>query len=368
MKKITLCLFVLCSIVVQAQWKQSLTGQTSFIRDISVVSNDIVWAKGENGNTVSISVDGGKNWVTKNLPAGMVNGSIGGFSAVSATTAYMIVSQNAQRGVYKTTDSGDNWVKQTTAFNANSSFPDVVYFWNENEGVAIGDGNSSQLLEIYTTINGGDQWNLVSTSNMPAGSGDWTFNGNSAYRVHGDSFYLYAGSGRIFKSVNKGLSWTVINTPFPANQSFSFDFKDDLHGLISYKSNTNNYCYSTSDGGLNWTSINATNCYRDLYNNPMNGVYFSTDFNLGLSYSKDNGNTWTIHPSFKNVGVGSIGISSTGKMLMGGWSYVYSTENYEGVNIWVKEAKITGLNTMDITYSENPDPVSSQNRTNYAIA
>jgi len=128
MKKIILCLFVLCNLVVQAQWKQSLTGQTSLVRDVSVVSNDIIWAKDQIGTSVSISLDGGNYWVTKNLPTEMINGGIGGFSAVSATTAYIIVCENAQKGVYKTTNSGDSWVNRPQHLMRIVLFPTLFIF------------------------------------------------------------------------------------------------------------------------------------------------------------------------------------------------------------------------------------------------
>lgn len=118
-----------------AQWTQKLTEQTSLINNISVVDNNIIWISDQDRKAVSISTDGGVSWTRNDLPAVMIEGSTGGICAVSATTAYMIVSMG-QKGVYKTTDGAKNWTRQPTAFNNEGSFPDFVHFWNENEGIA----------------------------------------------------------------------------------------------------------------------------------------------------------------------------------------------------------------------------------------
>jgi|GEM_PF-2192417 len=375
MKKILLLsiAFMLCGLTIKAQWNQSLTGQSSLISGLSVVNNDVVWAKDQLNSKFSISTDGGQSWITKNLPLSMV-GKVGSFSAVSATTAFVVMSMASgtyTQGVYKTTDGGDTWTRQTSAFLSPSSFPDLVYFWNENDGVAVGDGVDSAVgnLDIYTTSNGGNQWNQVTALNMPTGAFDWTLNSNSLLRVLGNSFYFFSGLGKIYKSADKGLSWTTINTPLTNANNARFDFKDDNNGLLSDYNSTNGIysLYSTSNGGLNWSKIDSISKVSEIKYIPSLNAYFSTNSNLGLSYSTDNGATWTIHPSFVNVGLRPVGYAPSGKVFVGGWSYLYNTNNYTGVNLAVNKVVITGSKNLDITFSNEVDITSAQDTANYLL-
>lgn len=349
-----------------AQWTQKLTEQSSLINNISVVDNNIIWITDQDDKAVSISTDAGVSWTKNDLPAVMIEGGTGGICAVSATTAYMIVSMG-QKGVYKTTDGAKNWTRQPTAFNNEGSFPDFVHFWNENEGIAVGDSYNGECFEIYTTNNGGVQWNLVPDANIPAGNGIWTFNVNKSFRVNGNTIYFKTNLGKILKSTDKGLHWTAINTPYNYT-TFSFDFKDELNGLaLLYTAPGSSSLYSTSDGGANWTAINTTNYYGDLYYDHINGVYFSYHANYGMSYSKDNGQSWTALPAFSNFGIGAMATTASGRVIAGSWGYIYSATNYEITGIYVKSANITGKKSIELAFSEHPDAVSSLNADNYKV-
>ena len=285
----------------------------------------------------------------------------------------VILSLNSgtyNKGIYKTINSGDSWVQQPTGFNPNSTFPDVLYFWNENEGVAIGDAYPNENFEIYTTSNGGLQWNIIPIANMPSGNYEWTYNDNMHSKVLGNSFFFQTSSGRIFKSMNKGLTWSVINTPMK-DLNFSFDFKDENNGLLTYsqesESNETVGLYSTTDGGLNWTLIDSENSIGDLKYMPTENVYFLTHFWYGLSYSANNGQTWTQHPSLESTGMKAIGYSPSGKIFIGGWRYLYYTSNYSGVNLSINESHIIDSKSIDITFSNTVDITSAQVVDNYLV-
>lgn len=360
---------MLIGLTTKAQWNQILTGQGSLINGISVVNDNVVWVKDQLNTSISITTDGGATWVTKPFPVAM-KGKVGGFSAVSSTTAYLILSMASTpyvQGVYKTTDSGNSWEKQTTGFNASSAFPDIVHFWNENDGVAMGDPDSN--FEIYTTNNGGVQWNLVSPANIPLSTNEWSYNANGAYKVVGNSIYFQTSTGRIFKSANKGLQWTVITTPITSGDKMSFDFKDDNNGLLSnYVTSTGLYSlYSTNSGGASWTKIESTSPISDLKYIPSKSIYISTNSNNGLEYSSDNGLTWTAHSSFVKTGLRAVAVNPSGKIFMGGWGYLYSSTNHSGLNLSVSQAQLINSKTIDITFSGNLDVISAQDTANYVI-
>jgi photosystem II stability/assembly factor-like uncharacterized protein len=138
---------LLLGIPLKAQWTQTLTGQSSLMDAVCVENDSVIWIKDQMGDKFSITKDRGKTWTTKSFPAAIAsNRMCGSLSAVSDKVAYVIVSMpsaTATQGIYQTTDGGDTWTRQATAFNAASSFPDIVYFWNANEGIVIGDGIST---------------------------------------------------------------------------------------------------------------------------------------------------------------------------------------------------------------------------------
>lgn len=363
----------------KAQWNQYLTGQTSLIDEISVVNENIIWITDQNSTALSISTDGGNSWETKNFPAEIisstVNGSpVGNISAVNGSTAFAINSSGTNEGVFKTTDSGITWARQSSAFNSTNSFPDLVYFWNENEGVVIGDGGTNPSFEIYTTSDGGNSWNEVSYDKLPTIPNSYTINSSAFYKVLGNSFFFETNNGQIMKSTDKGLTWTLINTPLTGIDYMSFDFKDVNNGLLSdYNYSTKTaILYSTTNGGATWNQIKTSTSenYSNLRYMSSQNAYISLSkyIGTGMSYSMDNGLTWVKNTSFQNMMLGQISSTPSGKLFLGGNRYIYSSTSINGVNISVEDAKITGLNSFDITYSVNPDPVSSQILSNYMVS
>jgi len=368
----------------KAQWNQYLTGQTSFIDEISVVNENVIWFTDENATAFSISTDGGTSWQNKDYPYEIIssrtsNGSNGNICGVNATSAFIVVSLGTNKGIFKTTDSGNNWIRQSTVFNSANSFPDMVYFWNENEGVAIGDGGTNPSFEIYTTSDGGNQWNQVSYNNLPVINNSSTINTSSYFKVLGNTFYFETNNGQIMKSTDKGVTWTLINTPLTSINYMSFDFKDINNGLLSDYNDTTKTAllYSTTNGGVTWSQIktSTTENYSELRYIPSQNVYtnvcqgyYGNYGGRGLSYSTDNGLTWVNNTSFQNMTLGQISSTPSGKLFLGGFKYIYNSTSISGVNIYVTDAKITSLNSIDITYSANPDPISSQTLGNYQIS
>ncbi len=378
MKKGLTILVVIIFLVLplKAQWKQSLTGQSSLMDAVCTVNDTVIWIKDQLGDKFSITKNAGKTWTTKNFPAGIAaNRMCGSLAAVSDKVAYVIVSQPSatdKQGVYKTTDGGDTWTRQETAFSSANSFPDLVYFWNENEGVVIGDGISTTngILEIYTTTNGGAQWNAVPAANMPtATSTDWSTNTNSFIRVRGNNIYLIGGTNYIYKSTNKGFNWTAIKTPATNGNSVRFDFKDENNGLLSNYDGTKKVysLYSTVNGGTNWSKIDSTSTISEVKFVPSLNTYFSTG-STGLFYSTNNGISWTKHPSFANVGLQPLNVTPSGNIFIGGWSYVYNSSNFAGTNLALIKSKLTGLKNIDLTFSNNVAIASAQDTINYILS
>ena len=368
-KKLTFSIvFMLFIAGASAQWTKHATGLSSSISDYCVVDDNIIWA--EVGNSIAYTLDGGVTWTTKELPEPILNNA-GGFAAVSATTAYIVVS-SGEKGIYKTIDAGDTWVLQPTGFNADSDFPNVIYFWNENEGIAVGDAffvnGERTFFEIYTTTNGGEQWNAVPNANMPAGT--WSYNSMSYYKVRGNSFYFTTSTGTIFKSTDKGLNWTEIMTPENEINGLNFDFKDDNNGVLSFYDNDPviRRQYATSDGGANWIAVASENV-QNVYYVPSKNAYFSSGYNEPLKYSTDDGQTWTVLPAFSETSTNHIVSSNSGTVYVAGSRgniYVSETD-YTYENTYIQDVIIESSTTVSIHFSNNIEAASAELVGNYTL-
>lgn len=317
----------------KAQWNKSYFGQKYWAWNVSVVNDDIVWVMDSDTDSISITTNGGVSWTSKQLPIpeGYLRAA-GGICALSASKAYFILSTSPAKGIYITNDGGNNWTKQPTGFNENSAFPDIIHFWNDNAGVAVGD--ASPNFEIYTTADGGVQWNRVQNENMPNGNSEFTWNTQQSFKIIGNSIYFLTSTARIFKSIDRGVTWSVINTPFYntiyADSAITFDFKDNNNGLVSYykRNGLANKMYKTTNGGQTWSSLTTTNFYHDIEYVPTANCYFSMNSYGGLSYSSDNGSTWTPVSYFINIRLSTANNSSTGKIFFGSIGNIYYSDYF----------------------------------------
>lgn len=361
---ILILIFVGFSFTCHGQWTQSYTGM-DLSRTISVVDDNVAWISDAALPSFAVTTDGGITWTKKDLPE-VLSKDHGVLSAVSATVAYIVCSANtAEKGVYKTTDGGTTWILQPNAFIESSPFPDFVYFWNFNDGVAVGDASPYEYFEISTTSDGGETWIPVNPENMPAGNKEYTVNVRSgAFRVTGDTIFFKSYGNlttRLFRSINKGLTWTEIITPYFEG----FSFKNKSVGLLSLKTSTLSKLYSTSDGGQNWPEITSEGFGGNIDYLPSTDTYFS--LGSGLSFSNDNGATWTIHPSFKDVGTYCIGFAPSGKIYISGRNYAYTSTSHTIENTSLTSMQILNARSIDVTFSSDVEQASSQDTANYDL-
>ena len=168
----------------------------------------------------SKTIDGGTTWTTGAIDLGAdgANLEINNIHGISATVAYAAVcpkTQTAVGGVWKTTDGGTVWIRQD-AFNNAGSNPELAYFWNANNGVAVGDPVNGYF-EIYTTSNGGANW--TRTASSPAiMSIDQNESGlPNKFTVTGNTIWAGTTFGRILKSADH---WVYVDCITISNPGF----------------------------------------------------------------------------------------------------------------------------------------------------
>ena len=276
------------------------TGNGVGYLSISILDNTAIWGAAIGGDGLYVdeftkSTDGGETWTSGTFGAGDPSMIFG----INDMVAYAPINSGSNPGIYKTTDGGANWTYQSTAFSS-SSFPNVVHFFNENDGVAQGDPLGGYF-EIYTTTDGGENWSRVPQANIPDPvSGEYGITGN--YSAVGDNIWFGTNKGRVYRSTDKGYTWDVSSTTWGTSKAVDVTFKDALHGL-AFQSYLDigivDELNETSDGGATWTSITPSgDCYGRFISyvpgtdNTYVGTASDETAGMGCSYSYDGGHNW----------------------------------------------------------------------------
>ncbi|WP_322550017.1 T9SS type A sorting domain-containing protein [Flavobacterium psychraquaticum] len=341
------------------------------VNSISIVDANNVWVKALDGSGGAIetikeyskSTDGGNTWTSGaiNLGSGTTGLGIGNITAVSASTAWVSAfpATSGAGGIWKTTNGGTTWTKQTSAeFNTpNDSFTNFVHFFDVNNGVCQGDP-AGGYFEIYTTSNGGTTWTRVPSVNIPATNSAAEYGYTNFYEVASGTIWFGTATGRLYKSTNMGLNWTVASTPLSDNL-FSFSFKDATNGLIV--NDSNGAMYKSTDGGATWIpqTYTGTVFTGDLTFIPGTSGVVSTGAatgSSGSSYSTDNGLTWVnvdivqhLQVEFLNSTIGFTGEFNTSNSAGGISKYtgtVLSTQSFESNGLSIYPNPINNMFTI----------------------
>lgn len=300
-------------------WTPQATGflERRGLWDISIANENTVWALAYDGNKgifysvpeFTKTTDGGETWTVGSFPPGYYWSSI---SAINAQTALVAVNINGagDGSIFKTTDGGATWNEQgVNLFSTGTSYLDFIYFWNANDGIAVGDPNPDEF-EIYTTTNGGDTWTPVSGDAIP----DPIPGEAPRYRycVVGNNIWFSTYNNRIFHSTDKGLTWSVSDTGIPMIKPISryyidiafWNANEGIARHFDYITRKNLHVARTNDGGATWSPV--------IVNGPLLGSLYSgiayvpgtkstlistgTKFGKpsGSSYSNDGGTNWTL--------------------------------------------------------------------------
>ena len=162
-------------------------------------------------------------------------------------------------------DDGVHWIKQFETKQA-GVFLDAISFWDDEHGIALSDPVGGRLF-VLTTDDGGASWTRVATDNAPPmlpGEAAFAASG-TCLTVQGESnVWIGTGGGaraRVFRSTDRGRTWSVADTPIHAGGAssgvFSVAFDDAQHGVAvggdySKPKEAFENVAITVDGGRTW--------------------------------------------------------------------------------------------------------------------
>jgi photosystem II stability/assembly factor-like uncharacterized protein len=295
-----LTIFLFVSIAA-AQWQKQKVDTKASLRGLSVVNENIIWASGT-GGTFLKTVDGGKTWTVGQVP-GAEKLDFRDVEAFDADTAYLLsIGEGESSRIYKTIDGGATWKMQFQNKNPKAFF-DALAFWDKTHGIAMSDPVDGKYVLLRT--DDGENWKPADTdkmANAKTGEAAFAASGTCILTQGKNNVFLVSGGNdaRVFRSVNRGLSWFVADTPFVKGTAgsgiFSIAMRDSKNGVIvggNYEKPddiTNNLAF-TGDGGKTWNLAKGLNGYRSSV------VYIDKKTILavgasGSDLSTDGGKTW----------------------------------------------------------------------------
>jgi len=266
--------------VSNAQWQKQNIDTKASLRGLSVVSEKVIWASGT-GGTVLRTTDGGANWSVIKVP-GAEKLDFRDIEAFDAETAYILsIGEGESSRIYKTIDGGKTWKLQFQNTNKKAFF-DALAFWDAAHGIAMSDPVDGEYL-FYAT-NDGENWEPLgrkSATEFIKPVGAKAKEGEAAFAASGtclvangaNGVFLISGGAdaRVFRSIDRGLTWTPAETPIVKGTAgsgiFSIAMIDAKKGVIvggNYEkpNEINNNLAFTNDGGKTWKLAKGLNGYR----------------------------------------------------------------------------------------------------------
>ena len=287
-----------------------------------VDSKPSVFYMGATGGGVWRTDDYGINW--ENISDGYFpTPSIGAISVYQKNPEIIYVGTGSDglrsnviqgKGMYKSTNEGKSWdfiglpdAGQIGAVEIHPDNPDVVYV------AAIGQPfRTNEERGIFKTTDGGENWSKIFYHSDSIGVVDIEFapdDPNTIYagiwRGERKPWTIISGSteGGVYKSTDGGTNWVKLTNGLPNNLIGKIDFAvsaanpDVVYANIE-ASDEQGGLYRSDDRGANWEFVsdnrNLTNrpfYYTNIYANPQNE---NSIFNMALRFqhSKDGGKTW----------------------------------------------------------------------------
>ncbi|MFC4263723.1 YCF48-related protein [Ferruginibacter yonginensis] len=219
------------------------------------------------GASISVTEDGGKNWLDKSRPDfAASNYSIGGVAYPNINKSYFAVSNGV---VYVSTDKGTTLDPAYSNFNFQMFDVDAV--GNDSVWVVANTQftvpTTSTTSNVFRSINGGATWQVY--AGFPVGS--------TAPRLSKISFgsrlvgFAVGSRNAVYRTLDGGVTWTSVN-PFPALNEGPTGFPNAFINYTEVEALDANTVfvvgnmftnvgikriYKSTDAGTTWTDISG---------------------------------------------------------------------------------------------------------------
>jgi hypothetical protein len=257
MKKFTILVLLIFGIKSNAQWiitNQPPLTANGTLKSLFFINENMGFVGGTLNSTIPVlnkTVDGGQTWSVVNIQFYNCT-TIKSIFFTDSNNGFITTDNNDRS--YKTVDGGNTW----QFINCQTYYPGKVYFKNNLIGFNYSDVSSSQNFS-YTT-DGGINWSAYS---IPFGQITSIHFPNSSSNIG----YMMLNYGRVYKTIDNGLNWNIVNNG--SNLSFysSIYFIDESLGFRVSYGNLTSLLEKTINGGVNWTVITQIPGKKILFTN-----------------------------------------------------------------------------------------------------
>ncbi|MBP2284674.1 photosystem II stability/assembly factor-like uncharacterized protein [Flavobacterium sp. CG_23.5] len=230
------------------------------------------------------------------------------FRSIAQTSKNIFILSVSNPALLYKIAKDDSEVKLVYQEKHKKVFYDCLQFWNDKEGIAIGDP-IEDCLSMIVTRDGGNSWTKIPSRKLPKVSdGEAAFAAsNTNIVLKGNKTWIVSGGkkARVFYSPDKGNNWKVFETPIIQGKTmtgiFTADFYNSKIGFIAggnYEVLNQNFGNkaSTKNGGKTWVlkaenqGFGYASCVQYVPNSDGKGLV--TVGASGLYYSWDSGNSW----------------------------------------------------------------------------
>jgi len=240
--------------------------------------------------------------------------------SVAFVTCFFTSGSGRPGIVKKTVDRGLTWTvisDTTTMYLTSNNFPNWTYFWDENNGITMGDPNGGYF-EIWKTSNGGTNWTRVPQANIaPQTAGAYgvtdVYTTWGANHIWFGTIHASNANNHVYRSNDRGNTWQSSQIPGLQGSVSGLSFRDSLNGMAWGYTATSGGKFlvkKTNDGGITWTTVNQNNKVgqSDICAVPGRGAYMSVGIDslsiavgggivgngIITSITYDDGKTWNI--------------------------------------------------------------------------
>jgi hypothetical protein len=269
-----------------------------------VLDNDKIWYAGDKNRFGFYDLKDNKKFENK-IVADTLKIE---FRSIAKTDDYIYVVCVANPGLLYQISKDVKNTKLVYQEKGEKVFYDSMQFWNNKEGIAIGDPLTNHLC-LLKTIDGGFTWNKIPENKLPeVFEGEAHFAAsNTNIIIKGKDTWIVSGGkkSRVFYSSDKGNSWKIYETPIVQGKQmtgiFTADFYDSKNGFVTggnYEVLNQNFDNKaiTNDGGKTWKLIannqgfGYASCVQYVPKSKGKGIVVVGA--SGLFYSSDAGINW----------------------------------------------------------------------------
>ncbi len=263
-----------------------------------------VWYTGNNGNYGYIALDS-----TANLSGNVSKDKLKlEFRSIAQTSKHIFILSVANPALLYKISKEDLQIKLVYEENHEKVFYDSMQFFNDLEGMAIGDPTEN-CPSVIKTFDGGETWQKIPCDKLPKFEEGEAFfaASNTNLIIKDNNVWMISGGkkSRVYFSKDKGNTWDVSETPIiqggAMTGAFCADFYDASTGIIAggnYEKLDQNFQNKaiTNNGGKTWKLIadnqafGYASCVQFLPNSK--GKSLISVGATGVFYSRDMGEKW----------------------------------------------------------------------------